>query len=155
VLKFEAAIMTYMMRVSSRPVTFQPLARLRTHLVRRTSITSVLLILVIVTSASACVAGGGGQPAPSCPRTSTRRACNRTGPCIATTMGPACGDILRSLPGRCGMRSFIQLQFVTLPAFEISAPLQHTASCIAVPFDSRIVVSSIGSPETDRGPPHS
>jgi len=51
------------------------------------------------------------------------------------------------------MRSFIQLQFVTLHTFEISAPLQPDAGSISAPFDSRIVVSSIGSPETDRGPP--
>jgi hypothetical protein len=121
---------------------------------RRTSITSVLLILALVTSASACVAGCGSQTAPSCSRTGTRLACARKEPRIATSMGRACGNVLKSQPARCGMRSFIQLQFVTLPTFEISVPLRRTASN-SVPLDSMIVVSSIGSPETDRGPPRS
>jgi hypothetical protein len=124
------------------------------HLVRRPSITSVLLILVLVTSASACVAGCGSQIAPSCPRTISLRDCARKEPRTATIRGRACGDVLKSLPARCGVRSFIQFQFVTLAVFEIAAPFQRTASN-SVPFDSLIVVSSIGSPETDRGPPRS
>jgi hypothetical protein len=50
------------------------------------------------------------------------------------------------------MRSFIQFQFTPLAVFEIVAPIKRAASN-PVPFDSVIVVSSIGSPETDRGPP--
>jgi len=136
------------------PVTFQALARLRIDLMRRTAIISVLLSLVIAGSASACVGGWGSQSAHSCLSASTRRTCVRNEHRTAT-MRPACGDVLKSQPGRCGMRSFIQFQFVTLHASEISAPLQHAAGSISVPFDSRIVVSSIGSPETDRGPPRS
>jgi hypothetical protein len=50
------------------------------------------------------------------------------------------------------MRSFVQSQFVAFHAFEISAPVR-TASSISMPFDSLIIVSSIGSPDADRGPP--
>jgi hypothetical protein len=53
------------------------------------------------------------------------------------------------------MRSFVQLQFLTRPASEISVPLRREAGNIAAPDDGVIIVSSIGSPETDRGPPNS
>ena len=53
------------------------------------------------------------------------------------------------------MRSFIQFQFVALHAFRISAPLQPAAGSFSRPPDAVIIVSSIGSPETDRGPPRS
>jgi len=63
---------------------------------------------------------------------------------------PACGYVLRSQPGRCGIRGFAQFQFVTFHAFEISTPLQRAAGNIPAPLDSAIIISSIGSPETDR-----
>jgi hypothetical protein len=50
------------------------------------------------------------------------------------------------------MRNFMQFHLVAFQAFEISPPL-GTASGISTPFNSLIVVSSIGSPEADRGPP--
>ena len=137
-----------------RPLTVQQMARLRIDLVRLAPITSVLLILVLATSASACVVGWGSQPAPSCSRTSTLGPCARKEPRTAT-MRPACGDVLKSQPGRCDMRSFIQFQVVSLHTFEISDPLEHKASNISAPIDSRVVVCSVGSPETDRGPPRS
>jgi hypothetical protein len=120
--------------------------------VRRISITVVLLILVLVPSASDCAAGWGSQIAPSCPRAISRRACTRKEPTTATIKGRACGDVLKSLPARCGMRSFIQFQIVPLAVFEIAAPIKRTGSN-PVPVHSVIVVSSIGRPETDRGPP--
>jgi len=121
---------------------------------RRTSITSMLLILVLSASASACVAGGESRPTPSCTHPIARQACAQNKPGILTALSPAC-DVLRSQPGRCGMRSFLQLQFVAFHAFEISAPLHRAAGSISVPWDAVIIISSIGSPETDRGPPRS
>jgi hypothetical protein len=53
------------------------------------------------------------------------------------------------------VRSFAAFQFVTFRAFVISAALRQTAGNISAPPDSVIIVSSIGSPETDRGPPTS
>ena len=50
------------------------------------------------------------------------------------------------------MSSFVQFQFLVFHASEISLPVR-TASRISTPFDSLIIVSSIGSPEADRGPP--
>ena len=116
---------------------------------------SVLLMLALVTSGSACVAGYGNETAPFCSHAMTRQTCTGEGPSGAAAMGNACRDILKSLPGRCGMRSFVQFQFVTFIASEISIPLQHTTSNLWMPLESTIVVSSIGSPETDRGPPRS
>jgi hypothetical protein len=67
----------------------------------------------------------------------------------------ACGDFLKSPPGKCGLRSFAQFQFVAFHKFEISAPLLPAAYNLAAPLGLDIVVSSIGSPQTDRGPPRS
>ncbi|HKR29373.1 MAG TPA: hypothetical protein VJT08_02790 [Terriglobales bacterium] len=53
------------------------------------------------------------------------------------------------------MRSFVPFQFVTLHAVETSVSVPYTGGHISLPLDSVIIVSSIGSPETDRGPPRS
>jgi hypothetical protein len=135
-----------------RAVTFQPLARPSIHPMRRTSITSVLLILVLTTSVSACAARWCSQPATSCHRAGDRQACGRKKPATATAMHLPCGPLLKSTPGQCGMRSFVQSQFVAFHAFETSPPVR-TASSISTLFESLIIVSSIGSPEADRGPP--
>jgi hypothetical protein len=50
------------------------------------------------------------------------------------------------------MRSFIPLQFVALHAIQTSAPLLRVGN-VSPAFDSVMIVSSIGLPETDRGPP--
>ena len=71
----------------------------------------------------------------------------------ATAGGLACGRVVKSLPDKCGLRSLVRRQFVVFRTFEISTPLRRTASNISAPFDSMIMVSSVGSPETDRGPP--
>lgn len=122
---------------------------------RRTSITSVLLILVLATSASACVVGSGSQLATSCHRPRTGEVCAREKRGTTTAGGIACGGVLKSLPGRCGLRGFVQFQFVAFHTFEISTPLLRTTGNISAPLDSAIIVSSVGSPETDRGPPRS
>jgi len=70
-------------------------------------------------------------------------------------MQPAGGDFLKSSPRICEMRSFVHFQFVSLRALTISAPLHRVASNISALLDSVIVVSSVGPPETDRGPPRS
>jgi hypothetical protein len=123
--------------------------------VRRTFITSELLILVLATSASACVAGWGSQSATSCPRPSIRPACARKKTGTSKTGDTACGHVLQSVPGQCGLRGLVQSQFVAFHKFEISTPLRRVAGNISAPLDSAIIVSSIGSPETDRGPPRS
>ena len=51
------------------------------------------------------------------------------------------------------MRTFVQLQVVALHTLDIVSPLTRPAGGISIPSDSVILISSIGSPETDRGPP--
>jgi hypothetical protein len=131
------------------PVTFQPLARPKIQSVRRTSITSALLILVMATSGSACVVGWGSQPDTY----AARQACAGKKSGTATAKQPVCRPLLKSPPGKCGVRSFVQFQFVALHRFAISAPLQRAVSSISPPLALVILASSIGSPETDRGPP--
>lgn len=120
---------------------------------RRASITSVLLIVVLATSASACVAGSGNRSlaAYSC----NRRISAHTKACRTVAIRSTCGHDLRSLPGRCGVRTFLQLQFVALHTLEIVSPLTRPTDRISVPSDPVTLISSIGSPETDRGPPNS
>jgi hypothetical protein len=142
-------------RIKFRPVTYHPLARLEINLVRRNSITPVLLILVLATSVSACVSGWGSQEAACCPHSSAQQTCKPKNLGNAGVVDPACGHGLESLPGKCDVRSFVQSQFIAYHAFETSTLLRCAVSNISAPSDSVIVVSSIGSPETDRGPPGS
>jgi hypothetical protein len=123
--------------------------------VRRTSITSGLLILVLTTSAFGCATGWSSKPETLCPRPSTRQACVRKKPGTTAARGSACGHTLKSLPGQCSLRSLAQFQFAGLHGFEIPSPLRHAGGKVSLPFNSVIIVSSIGSPETDRGPPRS
>jgi len=123
----------------------------------------VILIVALATSASACVAGWGSEAASACSQPKTHAAC--AGKCPeAKRMSDgsrksagrsACKYVVKTQPGKCGMRSFVQLEFLTRPASEISNPLRREAGNIAAPDDGVIIVSSVGSPETDRGPPRS
>jgi hypothetical protein len=47
----------------------------------------------------------------------------------------------------------LQFQFLTLPVIRVTPPQQIIAEYKAQPIDSTIKFTSIGSPETDRGPP--
>ena len=149
-----------------RSLTFLLLMRLRIDSVRRTSITSVLLILVLATSASACVAGSGDRSASSCARRGNRQSCARRAGlmvnsfvspklCTATAVGFVCGPALKSPPGNCGVRSFVEFHLVAFHTPEVSSPLGRGGGNIPAPFNATIIVSSVGSPETDRGPPRS
>lgn len=128
---------------------------------RRESVISGLLILVLATSAFGCVTGGNNEPcAPEVgahearatlgyrqwsTRTFVRKAPQRA----------SCSPILTSPSGRCSFRSLAQFQPLELRRFEIPSPLRQGDGGVSLPFDSRIVVLSIGSPQTDRGPPRS
>jgi hypothetical protein len=134
-----------------RIVTFHLLQRRTITLVRRTSI---IFVLILVLATSACVTGWGSQQTDSCVHPSARQCCGRKSSRIATGVGVACRPVLKALPDKCSMRSFIPFQFVALHATQASAPLQP-AGYISPAFDSVIIFSSIGPPETDRGPPRS
>ncbi|MGH9538899.1 MAG: hypothetical protein ACRD3H_13310, partial [Terriglobales bacterium] len=64
-----------------------------------------------------------------------------------------CGHVLNAQPGQCSLRGLAQFQIAEFQRFELSTPLADPAGRVAVPAKSVIIVSSIGSPETDRGPP--
>jgi hypothetical protein len=65
-----------------------------------------------------------------------------------------CGHTLKSQRGGCSLRSFVQFQFAEFRRVEISSPPLHRDGEISPPFNPAIIVLSIGSPETDRGPPN-
>jgi hypothetical protein len=121
---------------------------------RCASITCVLLIAVLATSASVCASGWDSQYARFCPR---GHGCAGKKLVYATAaVGPAsCGHVLTSLPGKCTVRSFGQFQSAVPHIFESSIPLPLKGGNTAPPSEPRIIISSIGSPETDRGPPRS
>lgn len=120
---------------------------------RRASITSGLLILVLTTSAFGCVTGWSSKSGTLCPRPRTRKACVWKKLGTTAARGSACDHTLKSLPGQCSLRSLAQFQFAELQRFEIASPLRHASSKVSLPLNSVTIVSSIGSPETDRGPP--
>jgi len=122
-------------------------------IMRGASITSVLLTAVLAASASACLAGFGSRHATVCDYPVSRDHCVRTKGNVAATLSASCGHTLTSVPAQCGLRSFLSLPFVVFRSIEIATPLQVGAGNISAPSDSKIIIFSIGSPQTDRGPP--
>ena len=53
------------------------------------------------------------------------------------------------------MRGLVQFQLLPFYAFQIPAPFERTARNTSAVLDSAIQLTSIGFPETDRGPPRS
>jgi hypothetical protein len=123
--------------------------------VRRVSITSVLLILALIASSSSCVVGWCSQRTVSCSHSIVLKSCARKNHDVAKARGAECGRDLEPSPGICRIRGFVQPKFATFHGVEISIPLRCVAGKVSAPSDFPVVVSSVGSPETDRGPPHS
>jgi hypothetical protein len=147
---------------------------------RNISATAVLLVLAFSMLPPACVAGwndgtGFELSASNCeemPQLSGGRILSRhhglraapshearvasQGPTRAEIVQAAepCGDAFKSRPGHCRLRSFIQLHFANFQTAEVSVPLLAVTRG-APPLRVIIVVSSVGPPETDRGPPRS
>ena len=121
----------------------------------RSSIASGLLILVFATSAFGCATGSGSGPLGFCPRERSQRLCTTSKSRAAELKSSRCGHVLKSSGGECSLRSLSQFQSAELRVFEISSPLQRGTGKASPAITSRIIVLSIGSPETDRGPPHS
>ena len=103
---------------------------------------AALLIMVLAASALGCVAGWATA------------AHDRCAPDLCVRRTAACGAAVQATPGHCGMRTFVQFHFVPFQRFEIAAPLRLAGS-IPGPRPRTLVLSSIGSPQTDRGPPNS
>ena len=100
------------------------------------------MVLSIFGLAPACVAGWDGQPANT--------ACRAERLCAQKKSGKS---IKPPIANKCGLRTFVQLQFVRFPATNLSRPLLDRAGEVSFLAPVVIVLSSIGSPETDRGPP--
>ena len=114
-----------------------------------------LLILVFATSTFGCATGSGREPLGFCARGRSQRLCTPRKSRSAEPKSSRCGHVLKLSRGQCSLRSLAQFQFAELRDFEISSPLQRATGKASPALDSRIIVLSIGSPETDRGPPYS
>ena len=121
----------------------------------RSSIASGLLILVFATSAFGCATGSGSESLGFRPGGRSQRLCGPSKSRAAEPKSSPCGHVLKSSRGQCSLRSLAQFQFAELGDFETSSPLQRASGKASPVINSRIIVLSIGSPETDRGPPYS
>ena len=119
---------------------------------RRNALISGFLVIVLASAAFGCVSDWGGEPSSSCNNSSIRKRCARK-PGTALAKRSGCSDSVKSLPGLCNLRGFAQFQFTEFRKFEIAGPLREVEGRISRPRNAAILVSSIGSPETDRGPP--
>ncbi len=119
--------------------------------VRPRSLISALLMLALCASASACANGTGTRLGTAC-------RVSHLIPSHRSTFGAAhnnCGHAFKTRATQCSLRGLLQFQFLTLLAFEMAAPFDVIAKSVAAPSDSTAKLTSVGSPETDRGPPRS
>jgi hypothetical protein len=114
----------------------------------RNTIISALLIVTLATSASACVEGVGSSSPGLCAK-SSRPSCGRNLKAVGVRR---CNPGLKSVPAHCEIRGLVQFHLVAFTKFEVPSPLR-IVSRIFVLSRQGPGVSSIGSPETDRGPP--
>lgn len=114
----------------------------------RNSIVAAVLVLTLATSASACVEGAGSPLGKACFKFS-RAACERN----LGAKADRCNPVLKSVPAHCDIRGLVQFHAVAFAKFEVRSPLHIVADRILAPSRQGPRVSSIGSPQTDRGPP--
>lgn len=115
----------------------------------RDKVLSALLILTMATSASACVVGSGNSLSNGCIR-SARAACERQ---LQAAHPGRCGPVLKAAPAHCDIRGLVQFQVAAFTKCEVPSPLRLVTAQVSVSSDPALRNSSIGSPETDRGPP--
>ena len=118
---------------------------------RLRSLISALLILALWASASECVNGAGTSLGAACRVSHIRLSHSKA----SHTADANCRHALKGRSDPCSLRGLLQFQFLTLPAFEIAIPFDLIEEKVAGPTDSTAKLTSIGSPETDRGPPRS
>ena len=107
---------------------------------------ALVVVLSLFGLAPACVAGWDGQPANTACRAERLCANEKSGKASTRNIKPAAAN-------KCGLRMFVQLQFARFSATSLSRPLLNRTGEISMLAPAVIVFSSIGSPETDRGPP--
>jgi hypothetical protein len=117
---------------------------------RHSAILALLLVMVINTVAAACVSDASGMRPSYCvrnpkPKMATFRI-HRAGGCAGS---------VHHLPDTCRMRGFSQSPVAAIARVEqLKVGLARAAKVVA-PEGPRFVVTSVGPPETDRGPPRS
>lgn len=117
---------------------------------RRAYTVAVLLILTIGASTSACVAGSASNQSKFGARI---KSCQSSVPKLNNIEAPRCNKEADALPSNCGIRGLAQFHFFIFPELTIGAPQRVLHGRISVPSNMAPRISSIGSPETDRGPP--
>lgn len=105
---------------------------------------AALLTLTTALSASACVEGVGGSAAERC---TSRVQCSRA------LRNQACPVIVKFSPGHCGVRGLLQFHFVSYQSLDSEPHFSLFSQRVFVSARPGFRLSSIGSPETDRGPP--
>jgi hypothetical protein len=121
---------------------------------RHSATIALLLVALMNTMATACVADSSGRNARPCKQHKDfcrGKAVRARGKTPAST----CAASLKAPEAHCGLRSFVQSHFAESKS---SAPITVqlvSAASVTVPDDPLIIISSIGSPHTDRGPPRS
>jgi hypothetical protein len=141
--------------LAAREINFLLNCTSNRHLMRRHCVTSVLLMVVLAVSTSACAMDRCSGRASFCAAPRVGRDCARSKIDTAANTRKACQPVVQSMPASCSLRSLGQFQFLAFDRCEICAPLRSVGGMTLARPDSRIIVSSIGSPETDRGPPSS
>jgi hypothetical protein len=106
---------------------------------------AALLILTMAVSASACVEGMGSAPGERCSPSQTH--------CSRVARSGKCGAVLKSSPSHCDVRGLLQFHFAASQKSNTTASLRRLPGCVVIPSRLALRLSSIGSPETDRGPP--
>ena len=118
---------------------------------------SVVLILVVAGLSPACVAGWTpaarvGRAAQD--RCAEKKSVGKSQTLASATKQPDCGHAVTAAAARCGLRSFIQLQFAQTRQAELARPLLlATEAVLSSPI--AVFIVSTGSPQSDRGPPRS
>jgi len=109
----------------------------------RHRITAVLLVVSIGLLAPACVSGWLEQGG-----------CERKPTAARLTKDCTPGErLLEGRRGACGLRSFLQLDCPQPPSGELGIPHLLPSTTLPLAVVNGIEMSSVGSPETDRGPP--
>jgi hypothetical protein len=109
---------------------------------------TALLLVSVTASASTCIVSSISQaPRP------LRQSCSHKKIGHSTIQNPAFHVIAGSAARQCNVRGLEQLQYAAFSPSEFSAGLLVGGSNIPAPSCFRWPVSSIGFPETDRGPP--
>jgi len=120
---------------------------------RRGFFTSIALIWALALSTTLCVGGWCTAPCASPPQCGTQATCRAKKAALHFAWRGECSDGLRAPAAKCALRNLAQAQPAISRATKVSAPQRIATGKVSALFDFGFIVSSIGSPQTDRGPP--